>query len=115
YLLIVIQVSHTCHRHINILLTIHRLPTYNLFPYTTLFRSDKLGVELVEGRDLFVKDDLVFMRTTQGPKRVDVIYRRIDDEIVLQDRKSTRLNSSHQIISYAVFCLIKQKRTNNHR
>src|SRR5436853_4282387 len=44
--------------------------------------SDKLGVELVEGRDLFVKDDLVFMRTTQGPKRVDVIYRRIDDDFL---------------------------------
>src|SRR6058998_239703 len=39
-------------------------------------------VELVEGRDLFVKDDLVFMRTTQGPKRVDVIYRRIDDDFL---------------------------------
>src|SRR5207244_10565004 len=44
------------------------------------FLADKLGVELVEGRDLFVKDDLVFMRTTQGLNRVDVIYRRIDDD-----------------------------------
>src|ERR1700761_7535640 len=46
------------------------------------FLADKLGVELVEGRDLLVKDDLVFMRTTQGPKRVDVIYRRIDDDFL---------------------------------
>ena len=37
-------------------------------------------MELVEGSDLLVKDDIVYMRTTQGPKRVDVIYRRIDDE-----------------------------------
>jgi uncharacterized circularly permuted ATP-grasp superfamily protein len=39
-----------------------------------------MGVELVEGQDLFVDEDVVYMRTTQGPKRVDVIYRRIDDE-----------------------------------
>ena len=38
-----------------------------------------MGVELVEGRDLVVDDDLVSMRTTRGLKRVDVIYRRIDD------------------------------------
>jgi uncharacterized circularly permuted ATP-grasp superfamily protein len=41
-----------------------------------------MGVELVEGQDLFVKDNFVFMRTTQGPKRVDVIYRRIDDDFL---------------------------------
>jgi uncharacterized circularly permuted ATP-grasp superfamily protein len=39
-----------------------------------------MGVELVEGRDLFVEDARVYMRTTQGPRRVDVIYRRIDDD-----------------------------------
>src|SRR6478735_4440872 len=50
--------------------------------YEHSFLADKLGVELVEGRDLFVKDDLVYMRTTQGPKRVDVIYRRIDDDFL---------------------------------
>ncbi len=41
-----------------------------------------MGVELVEGQDLFVRDDFVFMRTTQGPQRVDVIYRRIDDDFL---------------------------------
>jgi uncharacterized circularly permuted ATP-grasp superfamily protein len=46
------------------------------------FLADKMGVELVEGQDLFVKDDAVFMRTTQGPQRVDVIYRRIDDDFL---------------------------------
>ena len=55
---------------------------YNSAYYEHSFLADKLGVELVEGRDLFVKDDLVFMRTTQGLKRVDVIYRRIDDDFL---------------------------------
>lgn len=40
----------------------------------------QMGVELVEGLDLFVEDDTVFMRTTSGPRQVDVIYRRVDDE-----------------------------------
>ena len=55
---------------------------YNSAYYEHSFLADKLGVELVEGRDLFVKDDIVYMRTTQGPKRVDVIYRRIDDDFL---------------------------------
>src|SRR5881227_1078514 len=55
---------------------------YNAVYYEHSFLADKLGVELVEGRDLFIKDDFVFMRTTQGPKRVDVIYRRIDDDFL---------------------------------
>ena len=41
-----------------------------------------MGIELVEGQDLFVRDEAVFMRTTQGPQRVDVIYRRIDDDFL---------------------------------
>jgi uncharacterized circularly permuted ATP-grasp superfamily protein len=43
------------------------------------FLAQQMGVELVEGGDLFVKDGFVWMRTTAGPQRVDVIYRRIDD------------------------------------
>ncbi|RMU15522.1 hypothetical protein ALP34_02384 [Pseudomonas savastanoi pv. glycinea] len=43
------------------------------------FLAREMGVELVEGADLFVRDDRVFMRTTDGPKAVDVIYRRLDD------------------------------------
>lgn len=43
------------------------------------FLAQQMGVQLVEGRDLYVKDSFVFMRTTKGLKRVDVIYRRIDD------------------------------------
>ena len=53
---------------------------FNSAYYEHSFLADKLGVELVEGRDLFVKDEVVYMRTTQGPQRVDVIYRRIDDD-----------------------------------
>ena len=55
---------------------------YNSAYYEHSFLADKLGVELVEGRDLFVKNETVFMRTTRGPKRVDVIYRRIDDDFI---------------------------------
>lgn len=55
---------------------------YNSAYYEHSFLADKLGVELVEGRDLIVKNDEVFMRTTEGPKRVDVIYRRLDDDFL---------------------------------
>ncbi len=50
------------------------------------FLADEMGVELVEGADLYVEDGRVFMRTTCGPKRVDVIYRRIDDEFIDPER-----------------------------
>jgi len=53
---------------------------FNSAFYEHSFLADKLGVELVEGSDLIVRDDEVFMRSTEGPKRVDVIYRRIDDD-----------------------------------
>ncbi len=53
---------------------------FNSAYYEHSFLADKMGIELVEGRDLFVRGNVVFMRTTEGPKRVDVIYRRLDDE-----------------------------------
>lgn len=46
------------------------------------FLAQQMGVELVEGKDIFVKDDFVYMRTTSGPQRVDVIYRRVDDDFM---------------------------------
>src|SRR5271156_3711213 len=55
---------------------------YNSAYYEHSFLADKLGIELVEGRDLVVKGDVVYMRTTEGLKRVDVIYRRIDDDFL---------------------------------
>jgi uncharacterized circularly permuted ATP-grasp superfamily protein len=55
---------------------------FNSAYYEHSFLADKLGVELVEGRDLIVKNEIVYMRTTQGQQRVDVIYRRIDDDFL---------------------------------
>ena len=55
---------------------------YNAAYFEHAFLAQQMGVELVEGQDLFVRDDVVYMRTTQGPQRVDVIYRRIDDDFV---------------------------------
>jgi uncharacterized circularly permuted ATP-grasp superfamily protein len=52
---------------------------YNSAYYEHSFLADEMGIELVEGHDLLVKDNIVYMRTTQGLARVDVIYRRIDD------------------------------------
>ncbi len=46
------------------------------------FLAQQMGIELVEGQDLFVKDKFVYMRTTRGPRRVDVIYRRVDDDFL---------------------------------
>jgi uncharacterized circularly permuted ATP-grasp superfamily protein len=53
---------------------------HNSAYYEHSFLADKLGVELVEGRDLVTRDETVYMRTTEGLKRVDVIYRRLDDD-----------------------------------
>jgi uncharacterized circularly permuted ATP-grasp superfamily protein len=55
---------------------------FNSAYYEHSFLADKLGVELVEGRDLFVSEEVVYMRTTRGPQRVDVIYRRVDDDFL---------------------------------
>jgi uncharacterized circularly permuted ATP-grasp superfamily protein len=55
---------------------------YNSAYFEHAFLAQQMGVELVEGQDLFVRDNFVYMRTTQGPKRVDVIYRRLDDDFL---------------------------------
>jgi uncharacterized circularly permuted ATP-grasp superfamily protein len=55
---------------------------FNSAYYEHSFLADKLGVELVEGSDLYVDDAQVFMRTTEGPRKVDVIYRRVDDDFL---------------------------------
>src|SRR5438105_5591851 len=77
---------------------IQRLPRSTLFPYTTLFRSGRRDVPRGHGRVL------------RGPD--GRLRDRRDGAVVRQplDRKSTRLNSSHEWISYAVFCLKKKKR-----
>jgi uncharacterized circularly permuted ATP-grasp superfamily protein len=55
---------------------------FNSAYFEHAFLAQQMGVELVEGQDLFVKDACVFMRTTDGPKRVDVIYRRLDADFL---------------------------------
>src|SRR2546427_2987563 len=84
-------------------LMIRRPPRSTLFPYTTLFRSVPLP-----GRDttlpLSLRQPLVVdARDDHGLSRLELVSWRVD-------RKSTRLNSSHSQISYAVFCLKKKKR-----
>jgi uncharacterized circularly permuted ATP-grasp superfamily protein len=55
---------------------------YNSAYFEHAFLAQQMGVELVEGPDLFMQGGFVFMRTTQGPRRVDVIYRRVDDDFL---------------------------------
>lgn len=64
---------------------------YNSAYYEHSFLAQQMGVQLVEGRDLVVKDDFLYMRTTSGFERVDVLYRRIDDDFI--DPKCFRSDS----------------------
>ena len=66
------------------------------------FLAQQMGIELVEGQDLFVKDNFVYMRTTQGAKRVDVIYRRVDDDFLDPEvfRKDSTLGCAGLLRSY---------------
>src|SRR4028118_445718 len=65
---------------------------YNSAYYEHAFLARQMGIELVEGRDLVVHDNVVFMRTTKGLQRVDVIYRRVDDDFL--DPLAFRVDSS---------------------
>src|SRR2546429_6160810 len=78
---------------------IRRPPRSTLFPYTTLFRSHPLGRRKIRGRETVA---VCFQRTVPGKKGPTLALTK------QQDRKSTRLNSSHGYISYAVFCLKKK-------
>ncbi|MEO8299859.1 MAG: circularly permuted type 2 ATP-grasp protein, partial [Burkholderiales bacterium] len=75
---------------------------YNSAYFEHAFLAQQMGVELVEGQDLFVKDGFVFMRTTQGPRRVDVIYRRLDDDFLdpLAFRSDTSLGCAGLLSVY---------------
>src|SRR5258708_17035036 len=91
---------------------IRRPPRSTLFPYTTLFRSHQPLVKEPVDLSSVVKGVLALTLRTLG-EHIEV---EVDNNVgagpayVLgEDRKSTRLNSSHQIISYAVFCLKKKK------
>ncbi|MGH8093655.1 MAG: circularly permuted type 2 ATP-grasp protein [Chthoniobacterales bacterium] len=65
---------------------------YNSAYYEHSFLARAMGIEIVEGRDLFVQDDSVFMRTTKGPQPVNVLYRRINDDFL--DPRVFRKNSA---------------------
>src|SRR5207244_10746571 len=73
-----------------------------LFPYTTLFRSER-----IEWRTIAVRDNKLRAEERDDISHVDMPPIGAQGQ-TLEDRKSTRLNSSHQIISYAVFCLKKK-------
>ena len=55
---------------------------YNSAYFEHAFLAQQMGIELVEGQDLFVLEDVLYMRTTRGPQRVDVVYRRLDDDFL---------------------------------
>src|SRR3712207_8739828 len=92
---------------------IRRPPRSTLFPYTTLFRSKG------RSRPLKALDDKAMDLASQDAELKAALFRFVDvvpacrnlDDLARQDRKSTRLNSSHANISYAVFCL---KKKNHH-
>src|SRR4051794_41211810 len=92
---------------------IRRPPRSTLFPYTTLFRSK--GLEVAEGmRPVGLgRQDAVFL-DVRRPHRERRQPRRRHQDQDGPDRKSTRLNSSHPSISYAVFCLKKKKKKTYH-
>src|SRR5258707_9425520 len=90
---------------------IRRPPRSTLFPYTTLFRSyASLLRELVRGTGVHAPADaaVLALRVLAHADDVDVGGATVDQRRPDSDRKSTRLNSSHANISYAVFCLKKK-------
>src|SRR3712207_8968325 len=101
---------------------IRRPPRSTLFPYTTLFRSGRYvmnDVDKVGGIPVVMKalldaglmhgDCLTVTGRTMAENLAELAPPGLDDDVLRSDRKSTRLNSSHANISYAVFCLKKKK------
>src|SRR2546421_7724808 len=91
---------------------IRRPPRSTLFPYTTLFRSLERRPEFRNDLNIVVEIFLVAVVVGRfGKRHGEGIYGFIRRVSLVRDRKSTRLNSSHDQISYAVFCLKKKKKT----
>src|SRR5947207_10564299 len=96
-------------------LMLRRPPRSTLFPYTTLFRSIAQQTGRIAGRQGGI-ELRAWSRAVQQICRTARFEREARDfelRVSLQDRKSTRLNSSHTVISYAVFCLKKKKKNRN--
>src|SRR5260221_6588918 len=91
---------------------IRRPPRSTLFPYTTLFRSQVVGRDALEALAIdHLQGRMVGQGNAHGqrPARLQPLSVRGREPGFCTDRKSTRLNSSHTVISYAVFCLEKKK------
>src|SRR5256885_10000425 len=90
---------------------IRRPPRSTLFPYTTLFRSFGVEIELESGAGEFATTFIGTknVRLTGRRERPEVLVFAGNLNVKVLDRKSTRLNSSHLVISYAVFCLKKKR------
>src|SRR5258707_11024539 len=98
---------------------IRRPPRSTLFPYTTLFRSNPITALTLRRQEVLRRDDvhalcLAVLDEAVGVARADGA-RLADDETAKADRKSTRLNSRHANISYAVFCFKKKKKYHSDR
>src|SRR3712207_7899452 len=100
---------------------IRRPPRSTLFPYTTLFRSPQCARRVDAVTEYFAAQHCIARRRKRivdtnpvDQKAVLRRHRRAAEQIPAGDRKSTRLNSSHANISYAVFCLKKKHRTAEH-
>src|SRR5258708_31884173 len=92
---------------------IRRPPRSTLFPYTTLFRSSA-GSQMASARPLSLLN--VAGRSAESSRRSESTATDIvRPAAASRDRKSTRLNSSHQIISYAVFCFKKKNKKQQHK
>src|SRR2546430_13534734 len=92
---------------------IRRPPRSTLFPYTTLFRSRRSPEDAVQEREhrrVRAKSQREREHHAPGKARLAAQRTKRPPEIIHRDRKSTRLNSSHSQISYAVFCLKKKKK-----
>src|SRR5688572_32312695 len=92
---------------------IRRPPRSTLFPYTTLFRSDRWLeiMELAHNEGMKTSVTMMYGIGETLAERIEHLQRVRDLQARTRDRKSTRLNSSHSQISYAVFCLKKKKKT----